>query len=123
MKTKDLLREEVDTRLDELKTLHVASDEYNEGVTATCKLIDKLNDMEKVEIERMKLDNEYAGITVENDRVQSENTDRKVKNIIAAAGLGLTGLGMVAMFVFEERGTITTQAGRKIIDRLFRSKN
>lgn len=123
MKTKDLLREEVDTRLDELKTLNVASDEYNDGVTATCKLIDKLNDMEKVEIERMKLDNEYASITVENDRVQSENTDRKVKNIIGAAGLGLTGLGMIAMFVFEERGTITTQAGRKIIDRLFRSKN
>ena len=123
MKTKDLLREEVETRLSDIKTLNVASDEYSNGVTATCKLIDKLNEMEKVENERMKLDNEYASISVENDRVQSENSERKVKNIIAAASLGLTGLGMVAMFVFEERGTITTQAGRKVIDRIFRSKN
>lgn len=123
MKTKDLLREEVHTRLNELKTLNIATEEYSDGVVNTCKLIDKLNEMEKVENEKIKLDNEYASIGVENDRVQSENKDRKVKNIIAGASLGLTGLGMVAMFIFEERGTITTTAGRKVIDRIFRSKN
>lgn len=122
MDTKDLLREVIDERLKGLKTMKEGSEEFNNEVTAINKLLDQYNDMHRVENERLKLDNEYSSISVENDRVQSEKADRKVKNIIAGVGLGITAVGFYLSLMFEEHGSVTSDAGRKIYNQIFRIK-
>ena len=123
MKTKDLLRDEVNSQIEGLRTEKLGTEEYDKTVNGICKMVDKLNEMEKIEIEKQRLDNESASVNIEWSKTQSENKDRKVKNIIAGAGLGLTGIGFIATLIFEERGSILSQGGRKMLDRVFRSKN
>ena len=122
MNTRDLLREEVNSQVNQLKTLELGTDTYDKTVSGICKMIDKISDIDKLDIERDRVEIEEVNISIENEKIKSEKSDRKTKNIISGAGLGLTAFGLVAMFVFEERGTITTQAGRKVLDRLFRTK-
>lgn len=123
MRTKDLLREEVDTQIEQLKTEKLGTEEYDKTVNGICKMVDKLNEMDKLELEKRKIDIEETNSSIEWERTKSENTDRKVKNILTGVGLGLTAAGGIAMFIFEEKGTIVvSQAGRKFVDRLFKSK-
>lgn len=78
----------------------------------------------KVDIEEQKLDVEEKKLTIEEQKLDEDRKDRLIKNIIAGLGVaipaGITLTGMVLMFLFEEKGTITSKAGSKIVDRIFR---
>jgi hypothetical protein len=88
---------------------------------------------EKIELEREKIKADEQKAKIESERVAIERQkmveERKnewIRNRITALGIlvpaGITITGMVLMFLFEEKGTITSGAGRKIVDRMFRSK-
>lgn len=88
---------------------------------------------EKIELEREKMEADAKKAEIEAERVEierqkmiEERKDGQIKNGISAMSVlvpaGITITGMVLMFLFEEKGTITSGAGRKIVDRLFRTK-
>lgn len=81
---------------------------------------------DKAAIEQQKLDIEKQKISIEEKKLEDEKKDRLIKNILTGLGVaipaGITLTGMVLMFLFEERGTITSKAGSKIVDRIFRVK-
>lgn len=81
---------------------------------------------DKASIEQQKLDIEKQKISIEERKLEDEKKDRLVKNILSGLGViipaGITLTGMVLMFLFEEKGTITSKAGSKIVDRIFRVK-
>ena len=83
-------------------------------------------DEKKADIEERKADLEEKKIEIEEQQLEEERKDRLIKNIIAGLGVaipaGITLTGMVLMFLFEEKGTITSKAGSKIVDRIFRMK-
>lgn len=104
-------------------------------------------DAQKVEIEQSKLDIENEklkieqlkmGITeaqakleekrveLEREKATDERKGRWMQNCLTAIGIllptAVTIIGMVLMFLFEEKGTIAGGASRKIVDRIFRMK-
>ena len=80
----------------------------------------------KINIEEKKLKIEDKKLNIEDAKLEEDRKDRLIKNIIAgfsvAIPAGITLTGMVLMFLFEEKGTITSKAGSKIVDRIFRMK-
>lgn len=141
MDVRDKMEIEIDFELDKIGTkIEVGSDEHKKAVDDVAKLTDKLielkrvdNEREKIELDRAKMEADKSKADVEQQRVDLEREkmveDRKgrfVQNIINAAGIvvpaGITIAGMVMMFLFEENGTITGGASRKVVDRMFRQK-
>lgn len=116
------LRDTIKESISEIKRCEAGSDKYEKQVRGTTMLIDRYNEMEKIELDKQKVEVELEKLEVESEKNKDERKDRIVKNILTGVGLGITALGTVAMFIFEEKGSITTQAGRKILDRVFRSK-
>ena len=116
------LRDTIKDSIDEIKRCKSGSEEYEKQVRGTTALIDRYNEMERIELEKQKVEVELEKLEVEEKKNKDEKNDRVVKNILTGIGLGITALGTVAMFIFEEKGTITTQAGRKMLDRVFRTK-
>lgn len=121
------LREEVTSEIGELSKVEFGSEEYKIGVAGVTQLTDRLIEMSKLENEEKKLELEQEKLEVERMKLDDEKDDRKSKNRISAWGVALPSaiavVGGIAMFIYEERGSITSQAGRKIIDKyIFRIK-
>lgn len=127
MNVKELLNEEVKSHIEALRNIEVGTEQYKAGIDGTVRLLDKLNDMDRIDLEYQ---DKYESRIHENDlklkQMEEERKDRKVKNWLTAAGLvvtaGLTIWGTCRTLEFEETGTITTSAGRAFINRLFPKK-
>ena len=78
----------------------------------------------KIELEKEKIKIEERRVKIEKEQLEDDRKDKLIKNILAGLSVaipaGITLTGMVLMFLFEENGTITSKAGNKIIDRIFR---
>lgn len=149
MRTVELLDQEIQAGLESMDDIEaVNSQEYGDAVTNVTKLIDKLVELKKLEIEQSKLEQtkeiesdkieiEEKKIEIEEtkleqmkgietEKIKSENKDRLVKNVIAVvttgAGIVLTIWGTKKTFLFEETGSITSTAGRKYLDNLLKFK-
>lgn len=76
-------------------------------------------EMESIEIEKIKMSEAHN----EKQMIEERNA-RWIKNAIdVALGVGsiaLTVWGAKASFKFEEEGTLSTQTGKKLFDRIFR---
>ena len=88
---------------------------------------------EKINIEKSKIDAEKGKVDIEKERIEidrkkidEDKKNRLIDQIISVASIvvptTLTGIGMVLMFLYEEKGTITSAPGRKVVDRIFRGK-
>ena len=110
------LREEFTNEINELSRVEFGSEKYKVGVAGVVQLADRLIEISKLDSEDEKLDIERQKLEIENQRLEEDRRDRKTKNRISV-------FGGAAMFVYEERGSITSQVGRKIIDKyIFRTK-
>lgn len=114
------LRGEVISELNELSRAQFGSEEYKAGVAGIAQLADRLIEMNRLSAEDEKLD-------FEREKFEEDKKDRKIKNRISVFGIAapaaIAVIGGAAMFIYEERGTITSQVGRKIIDKyIFRVK-
>lgn len=127
MSIKNRLTQEVAYRIDELRGLDVNSAEYKTGVDAVSKMIDRLIEMDKIDIEdEVREDARKKAKFEEETRTREmadERLDRLVKNILTGVSIGggilLAIWGTNKTIRFEETGTYTTTAGRKFASRLF----
>ena len=114
MKIETLLHEEIQDEFESLKQIEIGTDEYKATVDGLAKLMDRA-----IEIDRFNSESEDKTRQMEED-----NKDRMVRNSIAVAGIVIptfvTIWGTVKTLKFEESGTITTNAGRSFINRLFK---
>ena len=127
MSVESNLREEVLLELDELSKAEFGSEKYKTGVSGVMQLTDRLIEMSKLDSEDAKLELERAKLDLEIEKFKEDKADRKKKNHISVLGIvapaTIAIVGGFAMFVYEERGSITSQTGRKIIDKyIFRVK-
>ena len=127
MSVESNLRDEVISELDELGRVKFGSEEYKAGVAGVAQLADKLIELSKLTSEDEKLEFEREKFNLEAEKFEEDKKDRKIKNRISVFGIAapaaIAVIGGAAMFVYEERGTITSQVGRKIIDKyIFRVK-
>lgn len=121
-KTLKMLDEEIQSGLESMGDVDgINLKEYGDAVVNVTRLMDRQIEMKKLVIEEAKLEHEKE---IESKKMKSENIDRWVKNGIGAigtiGGIALTIWGTKKTFQFEETGTITSSAGRKFIDRLFK---
>ena len=122
MSTKNVLRDEIHSQVELLHDIRPDDEGFDKTSNSIKKLVDGLCEIEKLEIERDKLILEAEKNEIERVKAEDEKKDRRIKNALTAGGLGITIAGTIAMFVYEEKGTITSVAGRKIIDRIFKTK-
>lgn len=127
MSVESNLREEVLLELDELGKAEFGSEKYKAGVGGVMQLTDRLIEMSKMDSEDEKLSLERQKLELEVMKFEEDKKDRKTKNRINVLGTVLPSIiavvGGAAMFIYEERGSITSQTGRKIIDKyIFRVK-
>lgn len=116
------LKDVIQENIKEIKRCPYGTEEYEKQIRGTTQLIDRFNEMERIELDKQKAEIELNKLEVEAAKNKDEKKDHSVKNVLTAIGLGITALGTVAMFIFEERGSITTQVGRKILDRVYKTK-
>ena len=121
MSVKSLLTDEICGQVNEISKLAVGTEESKTAINGAGILMDKLNDIQKLELEQRKLDMERERLEIERERAENERRDRKIKNGItigtAATGAMITiGMSLLA-YVYEERGTISSKPGRSSIDR------
>ena len=114
------LREEFTSELDELGKVEFGSEKYKVGVAGVTQIADRLIEMSKLDTEEEKLD-------IERQKLEEDSKDRRSKNRVSVLGIvapaAIAVVGGAAMFIYEERGSITSQVGRKIIDKyIFRVK-
>lgn len=121
------LNEVLETKLDELSNYEVTTESFECGVSSLEKLAKIQLDYEKVELDKAKyegtLDNEIAKKELErekfenqklNDELARKSDFRKDIGTWVIAGVGIAvdiGLHFVG-FVFEEEGTVRSQAFR-----------
>ena len=123
MGVKTLVTQEICDQITELGKMEVGTETSKTAINGVGVLMDKAIDLEKLEIDRQKIELESAKVEIERDKVELDRKDKKIKNQLAIGtaivGAGITvGMGLLA-FVYEERGTITTKAGNKFVDRAF----
>ena len=112
MNTKTLLNEEINRLYQKMSTLDPDSKEYAEMEDKWTKLVDR-----KLEIEKLESSEAQAEKQMKEDR-----KDRVVRYIIEGAKivlpLSLTAVGTILAFTFEEKGTISSNIGKKFMDKL-----
>lgn len=126
-KVKELLQEEIKQEIEALEDMEFGSEEHKVAVDTVAKLMDKLNDMERIESEYLdKSESRTIETDLKTEQMADEKKDRIIKNCLMAFGtlssIGLTIWGTNKTIKFEETGTITTSAGRAFIQKLFPKK-
>ena len=121
------LRDELVSEIDELSKVEFGSEKYKVGAAGVAQLADRLIEMYRLDNEEKKLEIEQQKLEIEYQRLDEEERDRKSKNRISVFGIAapavIAVVGGVAMFIYEEKGSITSQMGRKLIDKyIFRVK-
>lgn len=116
MYVNDNLKVEIDRELNAIKDMMVGSEEHSAAVDHVTKLIDRHIEMERLEGEGYD----------KSETRKAEQKNRLIGHIISGLSIGIPALitiwGTKKSFKFEETGTITTQAGRAFISRLFSKK-
>lgn len=127
MSVERLLKEELESEISELGNLTLGSDEYKATVDGVSKLMDKLNDSNKIELdahERAAARESEAAIKME--QIENDKKNRRSQVFTTIAGIvipvAVTIWGTLTTLKFEETGTVTTTAGKKLTGRLFDKK-
>ena len=127
---KEQLDSEISSKLDELASIGMESDNYKTAVDSVTKLIDRRNEIDKIDLENRK---HQLSEWTETNKLSREKTlndynekDQLIKNWISIGSIlvpvFVTVWGTYKTLKFEETGTVTTSAGRSFISRLFPKK-
>jgi hypothetical protein len=129
---KGLLRNEIQEEIEALSNLEAGTDEHKSTIDGVTKLMDRFNEMEKLDIERLdkaenrKAEKEKQQIETElkQKQMKDEQIDRWVKTgtvlFTTIGGWMFMRWGAKNAWKFEEHGTITSGPGRKFMDMIFR---
>lgn len=109
----EVLDEVILEELEALQSMEVGSEEYKTTVEGVAKLLDKVNESKKLDIE-----GEQKAKSMREERLH-----RIVQSALSAlsifGGFVLHVWGTNKTLRFEETGTITSTPGRKIVGNLF----
>jgi len=125
MSLKTQLHDEIQSELSDISELEVGSDQHRTAVDSVTRLWDRMNESEKLEIEKKeRAENREIDLDLKLRQMEEERKKRIIQNFIDVGGivttLGLTVWGTLKTLKFEETGTVTTTAGRNFINKLFR---
>ena len=125
MKNETVLHEEIQNEFEELKKIEVGSDKYRTAVDGLTKLMDRAIEIDKLNAgAEERLDARNIDAELRQEQLEADVKDRKVRNAISLAGIiiptAVTIWGTLKSLKFEETGTITTNAGRNFINRIFK---
>lgn len=125
MSLKTTLHDEIQSELEEISKLEVGSDQHRTAVDSVTRLWDRMNESEKLEIEKKeRAENREIELDLKLQQMEEERKKRIIQNFIDVGGIvttvGLTVWGTLKSLKFEETGTVTTMAGRNFISKLFR---
>ena len=120
---KEQLETEISSELDTIKSMAVGSDEYKIAVESVSKLIDKLNEADKIDLEKRKLN---LSEIKENERDEFNKKNQYITHGISIGSIVIPVLvtvwGTYKTLKFEETGTVTTMMGRGFINKLLPKK-
>lgn len=124
---KKLLQEEVQNEIELLSKMELGNDKYEKTVNGITKLADRVIEIQKAEYEKdCKKDSQEDDREFKQKQLESENKDRKVKNVLTGLGIvipaGLTVWGTIKSLKFETEGTVTTIIGRGFLNKLLPKK-
>ena len=127
MNIERLLREEIESELEELKTIELGSEEHKSTVDNVVKLLDRSIELKRLDIESTeKVETRMMETDFKAQQMEDEKKDRFVRNCIAVAGIVIPSVitiwGTVKSIEFEKEGTITTIMGRGFIQKLLPKK-
>ena len=128
IKTK--LSEEIKSDLDALKEIELDSENYKAAVDCVSKLIDKQNEIDKIELEKVKQElserKELDRMFKESELNEYNKKDQIIKHAISIGSIVIPVLvtiwGTYKTLRFEETGTVTTIMGRGFINKLIPKK-
>lgn len=127
---KEKLSAEIESELDILKETSIDSDSYKTAVEGISKLIDKQNEIDKIELEFAKHRlNEQKELDRQFKEKELDEYNKKNQLITHAISIGaiiipvfVTVWGTYKTLKFEETGTVTTIMGRGFINKLIPKK-
>lgn len=127
MSIKHRLSEEIEKEFEDLQRMKLGSDEHRTAVDELTKLVDRYNEMEKLEGEREEkaanrlIDDEFKTAQAKRDTI-----NKWIDHVIAIAGivlpLAVTIWGTKASFRFEKEDSVTTIMGRGFVNKLLPKK-
>lgn len=121
MRIESLLQEEISKEIGEISGMELGSEEYKATVDGSTKMTDRYIKLKEVDLEQQKIEVELRKMDVEQQRLEDERVDRRWKNGLAIGGTllgaGITIVSYAWAYIFEEKGSITSKAGNKALDR------
>lgn len=127
MSIKHRLSEEIEKEFEDLQRMKLGSEEHRTAVDELTKLVDRYNEMEKLEGEREEkaanrlIDDEFKAAQTKRDTI-----NKWIDHVIAIAGivlpLAVTIWGTKASFRFEKEDSVTTIMGRGFVNKLLPKK-
>lgn len=127
MSIKHRLSEEIEKELEDLQRMKLGSDEHRTAVDELTKLVDRYNELEKLDGER----EEKAANRLIDDEFKTAQTKRDTINKWIDHGIAIAGIilplavtiwGTKASFRFEKEDSVTTIMGRGFINKLLPKK-
>ena len=127
MNVEKLLDEVIEQELKDLKEIELGTESYSNTVEGVTKLIDRKKDLVSVELEyQEKVNHRENENYFRMKEIENESKDRKINYVMVGLGIlipaSITIWGAKSSWRFEEHGTITSNAGREFMKRLFLRK-
>lgn len=127
MSTKQLLEEEIQAEIEEISKLEVGSDQHKVASEALAKLLDKYNEMDKLELEYQdKYDTREENSRLKEKELEQTKKDNKVKNTLTGVSVGggllVTIWGICKSLKFEEKGVYSSLISRGMIQKILPKK-
>ena len=126
MSIKELIEEEIKEELDLISALQPGTTEYGNSINGLSTLITKRNEIVKLELDETKneiqKELELKKLEMEIDKLKAERTNRRVTNILTAAGIVIPVATTIWANVYnwqkEQNGIMTSTGGKNAINAL-----
>lgn len=122
MSIKNLLVEEVESQMTQLHNMEVGSEKYKVAVNGISELVNKINEIEKLEVEELdKVEKRANDFDIRWREIEDEKKDRLVKNVLTGVsvggGLALAVWGTCVSMKFEKEDSFTSTLGRGWVNK------
>lgn len=121
-----VLKEEIQSEVAEVGKMQLGAEDHKVTANVISQLTDKVIEIEKIKLERDRVDVEAKKAENDAERIDFEKRDAKIKNGIAigtaAASLVVTVGGVLMTFAFDMEHTSTSTLGKQLLNRLIPAK-
>lgn len=116
MSIQTTMYDEAKREFEEVSGFELGSEQHTKTIQAANSVVDRLNELDKIENEKRKLDIEEQRLEIEKAKLKNDKQDHLIRDIITV-GLNVLFVGVtiwanVDAKRFEQGFTHTTEAGR-----------